>query len=159
LALSPRSNLTQPGDTVAILLGCQVPVVVRQHADHYEFVEICYVHGIIQGEAWWDWRLGSARFNSLILDDAPVVARLMAYELHETSQISEFRLVGQSEGLNHFISSSSLPCQWVAVGVLSTYKWKYIFLLLALSSFPYHVSSSMQRRSSQQKLFLFQPHP
>jgi hypothetical protein len=70
--------LTQPGDTVAILLGCQVPVVVRQHADHYEFVGICYVHGIIQGEAWWDWRLGSARFNSLILDDAPVVARLMA---------------------------------------------------------------------------------
>ena len=27
----------------------------------------------------WDWRLGSARFNGLIFDDAPVVARLMVY--------------------------------------------------------------------------------
>jgi hypothetical protein len=49
LALGPET--TQPGDIIAIFLGCQVPVVVRQQADHYEFIGTCYVHGIMQGEA------------------------------------------------------------------------------------------------------------
>ena len=49
LVLGPES--AQSGDTIAVLFGCQVPVIVRQHADHYEFIGTCYVHGIMQGEA------------------------------------------------------------------------------------------------------------
>jgi hypothetical protein len=61
LALGPRS--TQPRDTIAILLGCQVPVVVRQHANHYEFVGTCYVHGIMQGEFLVGLETGECGFN------------------------------------------------------------------------------------------------
>lgn len=39
------------GDIVAILFGCQVPVLLRKHGDSYDFIGTCYVHGIMQGEA------------------------------------------------------------------------------------------------------------
>jgi hypothetical protein len=41
-----------PGDVIAVLIGCQVPFVLRQSADgKYEIVGESYVDGIIDGEA------------------------------------------------------------------------------------------------------------
>lgn len=43
---------TRRGDIIAILFDCHVPVLLRQNGLYYEFVGTCYVHGIMQGEAW-----------------------------------------------------------------------------------------------------------
>lgn len=40
----------QQGDAVAILLGADVPFILRRQGDHYTLVGDCYVHGIMQGE-------------------------------------------------------------------------------------------------------------
>lgn len=44
---------TQPGDFVAILYGCSFPVVIRRlrAPGDYKFLEVCYVYGIMDGEA------------------------------------------------------------------------------------------------------------
>lgn len=44
---------TQKGDVVCVLMGCSVPVILRQTADpdEYEFVGECYFHGFMDGEA------------------------------------------------------------------------------------------------------------
>ncbi|GME28878.1 uncharacterized protein K452DRAFT_353118 [Neofusicoccum parvum] len=49
LGLLPRQ--TKPGDVVCILLGCNVPFIIRK-ADKgmYRLVGECYVHGIMEGE-------------------------------------------------------------------------------------------------------------
>jgi hypothetical protein len=49
LSLAPAA--TRRGDTVAILSGCQLPLVLRNHGDHFEFVGCCYVYGIMEGQA------------------------------------------------------------------------------------------------------------
>jgi hypothetical protein len=51
LGLGPE--VTQPGDIVAILYGCQWPVVMRPLAipGEYIFLECAYVYGIMDGEA------------------------------------------------------------------------------------------------------------
>ena len=55
LGLAPQ--LTKKRDLICILYGCSVPVVLRKkHAgkpdEHYEFIGECYVHGIMEGEAF-----------------------------------------------------------------------------------------------------------
>lgn len=40
-------------DTVCVLLGCSVPVVLRKIEDHYIFIGECYVENIMQGEVMW----------------------------------------------------------------------------------------------------------
>lgn len=43
----------QIGDRVALLRGCNVPLILRPTADDgYTFVDTCYLHGIMHGEAW-----------------------------------------------------------------------------------------------------------
>ena len=44
---------SQPGDTVAFLLGGEVPVILRRDPDDgkYTFVGECYMHGFMDGEA------------------------------------------------------------------------------------------------------------
>jgi hypothetical protein len=49
LCLAPSTS--RPGDSIAILLDCHVPVILRQENDHLKFIGTCYVHGIMQGEA------------------------------------------------------------------------------------------------------------
>lgn len=57
LAVSQKGYLclvpayTEQGDIIAVLLGCDVPVVLRRRRDYYECIGVCYVHGIMQGEA------------------------------------------------------------------------------------------------------------
>ena len=55
LGLAPQ--LTTKRDLICILYGCSVPVVLRKHHEgtpdeHYTFIGECYVHGIMEGEAF-----------------------------------------------------------------------------------------------------------
>jgi hypothetical protein len=43
-----------PADAVCVLFGGRVPFVLRRVGDHYLFVGLCYVHGIMYGEALED---------------------------------------------------------------------------------------------------------
>ena len=43
---------TEVGDRIAILAGGKVPFVLRPTGDHYCFIGSCYVHGIMNGEAF-----------------------------------------------------------------------------------------------------------
>jgi hypothetical protein len=40
------------GDTVCLLSGCSVPVILRLCDGGYKVVVEAYVHGIMDGEAW-----------------------------------------------------------------------------------------------------------
>ena len=39
------------GDTISVLYGCFVPVLLRQKGNAYEVIGTCYIHGIMDGEA------------------------------------------------------------------------------------------------------------
>ncbi|KAF8849154.1 hypothetical protein BDZ45DRAFT_244837 [Acephala macrosclerotiorum] len=43
---------TQPADKIALLSGGPLPFVLRPHGEHYQIFGACYVHGIMDGEAW-----------------------------------------------------------------------------------------------------------
>lgn len=49
LGLGPPTM--QKNDIVAVLFGSHVPLVLRPRGDHFEVVGICYVFGIMNGEA------------------------------------------------------------------------------------------------------------
>jgi hypothetical protein len=43
---------THKGDIVCVLIGCDMPVILRKRSEnHYIFIGECYAHGIMQGEA------------------------------------------------------------------------------------------------------------
>jgi hypothetical protein len=44
--------VTKVGDFIAVLAGGRVPFVLRPIGDHYRLVGPCYVHGIMNGEAF-----------------------------------------------------------------------------------------------------------
>jgi hypothetical protein len=48
IGLAPRTS--QPGDIVCLILGAEVPLLIRTDGDKYVFVGECYVHGIMDGE-------------------------------------------------------------------------------------------------------------
>lgn len=39
------------GDTIAILFGCDLPVILRKRNDNYEFVSMCYIHSLMSDGA------------------------------------------------------------------------------------------------------------
>ncbi|KAK8023704.1 HET-domain-containing protein [Apiospora rasikravindrae] len=53
IGLGPRDMVA--GDVVAVLYGCRWPVILRPRGDveveGYEFIEVCYVYGLMDGEA------------------------------------------------------------------------------------------------------------
>ncbi|MCJ1456134.1 hypothetical protein MMC28_006493 [Mycoblastus sanguinarius] len=50
IGLAPK--MAQPGDLVAILLGCKVPILLRPDTNHrYRVVGECYMDGVTHGEA------------------------------------------------------------------------------------------------------------
>ncbi|KAK7917529.1 hypothetical protein PG985_011137 [Apiospora marii] len=53
IGIGPRDM--KAGDVVAVLYGCRWPVVLRPRGDvdvdGYELIEVCYVHGLMDGEA------------------------------------------------------------------------------------------------------------
>jgi hypothetical protein len=44
--------VTKVGDCIAVLAGGRLPFVLRPTGDHYRLVGPCYVHGIMNGEAF-----------------------------------------------------------------------------------------------------------
>jgi hypothetical protein len=42
----------QDGDSIAIVLGCYHPVVLRPSGDEYKVLGECYVHGLMDGEVF-----------------------------------------------------------------------------------------------------------
>ena len=49
----------QTGDKFAILLGSSVPFVIKEQEDHYTLVGECYVHGLMNVEAFQDDKIDS----------------------------------------------------------------------------------------------------
>jgi len=43
---------TQRGDKVCVLLGFAVPFILRRKGEHYVLIGDCYMHGLMQGEAF-----------------------------------------------------------------------------------------------------------
>ncbi len=52
------SDNVRTGDVIAMLLGGEVPVVLRplDESGHYTFVAECYIHGFMDGESLVDAR-------------------------------------------------------------------------------------------------------
>ncbi len=50
LGLAPEHVLT--GDLVTIMMGSQVPLVLRQVQQHYMFIGDAFIDGVMDGEAW-----------------------------------------------------------------------------------------------------------
>ncbi|KAI4157902.1 MAG: hypothetical protein LQ342_007907 [Letrouitia transgressa] len=49
MGLAPRD--AEPGDLVCVLLGCEVPMMLRRSGKSYVLIGECYYHGIMEGEA------------------------------------------------------------------------------------------------------------
>jgi hypothetical protein len=43
-------NRCKVGDLVCVLLGCNLPMILRPVEDHYELIGEIYIHGIMHGE-------------------------------------------------------------------------------------------------------------
>ena len=39
------------GDHICLLMGCDIPILLRSEGDHFVLVREAYVHGFMQGEA------------------------------------------------------------------------------------------------------------
>jgi hypothetical protein len=48
MGLFPRTTMVE--DCVCVLYGCSMPVILRRQGDHYIFVGVAYVHGLMDGE-------------------------------------------------------------------------------------------------------------
>jgi hypothetical protein len=48
----------KPGDTLAVLFGSRVPVILRRHGNFYRLICDCYIHGLMDGEAIQMWKSG-----------------------------------------------------------------------------------------------------
>jgi hypothetical protein len=50
IGLAPR--YAEPGDWIGVFKGGNFPLVIRPDGLHWQLIGECYVHGIMQGEAW-----------------------------------------------------------------------------------------------------------
>ena len=50
IGLGPR--MSQPGDSIFLVKGSRVPLILRPGESGWELIGDCYVHGIMQGEAF-----------------------------------------------------------------------------------------------------------
>jgi hypothetical protein len=63
LGMAPR--FSRPGDVVAILNGCKVPIILRKQEDHYILIGTCNIPGLMEGEAKELCENGRARFEEI----------------------------------------------------------------------------------------------
>jgi hypothetical protein len=52
IGLAPR--YAEPGDWIGVFKGGNFPLVIRPDGPHWQLIGECYVHGIMNGEAWDD---------------------------------------------------------------------------------------------------------
>jgi len=57
MGLAP--SVTREGDIICVLLGYSLPVILRPVEDHY-LLAICFVYGLMYGEALQDFVEGKA---------------------------------------------------------------------------------------------------
>jgi hypothetical protein len=50
--LASVPHTAQTGDCIAVLTGGETPFVLRPTGDHYRFIGLCYVHGIMDGQSF-----------------------------------------------------------------------------------------------------------
>jgi hypothetical protein len=50
IAMVPEN--VQRGDVVAVLLGCNFPVLIRQCGRYFRVLGECYVHGLMDGQVF-----------------------------------------------------------------------------------------------------------
>ena len=50
MGIGPR--WAQPGDSIALISGLNIPFIVRKEGQHYRLLGPVYIHGIMQGERW-----------------------------------------------------------------------------------------------------------
>lgn len=56
------SQDVEVGDKVALLQGCDIPLILRPAGNGaYTYITTCYLHGIMYGEAWSDESVGTIR--------------------------------------------------------------------------------------------------
>jgi hypothetical protein len=63
LGMAPR--FSRPGDVVAIVKGCNVPLILRKHEDHYIIIGTSNIPGLMEGEAKELCESGRARFEDI----------------------------------------------------------------------------------------------
>jgi hypothetical protein len=63
LGMAPK--FSRPGDVVAILKGCKVPLILRKHKDHYIIIGTSSIPGLMEGEAKELCESGRARFEDI----------------------------------------------------------------------------------------------
>ena len=63
LGMAPR--FSRPGDIVAILNGCKVPIILRKQEDYYILIGTCNIPGLMEGEAKELCENGRARFEEI----------------------------------------------------------------------------------------------
>jgi hypothetical protein len=61
------TNRCQAGDIVCVLLGCNLPIILRPVEEHYEVIGEIYIHGIMQGEAMQALERGEVHLQSFEL--------------------------------------------------------------------------------------------
>ena len=54
-----------PRDVVAVVVGCNVPVILREKESHFELVPTCFVLGLMDGEAVERVKNGTAKEDIL----------------------------------------------------------------------------------------------
>jgi hypothetical protein len=54
---------TQSGDLVCVLLGCNAPFILRQIDSHYVLIGVCFVLGLMSGEAMQDLKKGKVHLQ------------------------------------------------------------------------------------------------
>jgi hypothetical protein len=63
--LGPQA--ARQGDRIVVLLGVDVPLVLRRLDKTHHVVGEAYVHGIMNGEAVEQWRLGMKEIRKFVL--------------------------------------------------------------------------------------------
>lgn len=65
LGMGPAS--IDPGDSVVVLFGSRVPFILRRDENGYRLISDCYVHGIMDGEAYHNFENGKLREETFII--------------------------------------------------------------------------------------------
>jgi hypothetical protein len=51
-------KVAQPRDEVCVFHGYPFPFLIRKAGEHYRLLGQCYIHGLIEGEAFQDLKAG-----------------------------------------------------------------------------------------------------